>query len=84
MSATRRLAPIDRRFYSRKYDAAKTLEAFLVQPHNETDLDALSDVLVGAVRETMQPTTSPCGCTLTGLETMRGQNSYSFLTVSLC
>jgi hypothetical protein len=56
MSATRRLAPIDRRFYSRKYDAAKTLEAFLVQPRNETDLDALSDDLVGAVRETMQPT----------------------------
>ena len=56
MPATRRLAPIDSRFYSRKYDAAKTLEAFLVQPRNKTDLDTLSDVLVWAVRETMQPT----------------------------
>jgi hypothetical protein len=56
MLATRRLAPIDRRFYSRKYDAAKTLEAFLIQPRNKTDLNTLSDVLVWAVRETMQPT----------------------------
>ena len=84
MSATRRLALIDRRLYRRKCDAAKTLEAFLVQPRNETDLDALSDDLVGAVRETMQPTHVSLCCTPTGLETMRGQNSNSFLTVSLC
>ena len=47
---------MDRRLYRRKCDAAKTLEAFLVQPRNKTDLDTLSDDLVGAVRETMQPT----------------------------
>jgi hypothetical protein len=46
---------IDRRFYPRKYDARKTLEAFSVKLRNETDLNALSDDLVRVVREMMQP-----------------------------
>ncbi len=48
-------ALIDKRFYRRKYDTRKTLDAFAAELRHETNLDALSDDLLEVVRETMQP-----------------------------
>jgi hypothetical protein len=46
---------IDRRFYRRKYDAARTLEAFASKLREETDLDSLNTELLSVVRATVQP-----------------------------
>ncbi|MDQ3604161.1 MAG: hypothetical protein M3385_09935 [Actinomycetota bacterium] len=46
---------IDRRFYRKKYDVAKTLDIFSARLREETDLLTLNDELISVVRETMQP-----------------------------
>ena len=48
-------ALIDRRFYRGKYDARKIAGSLLRRLRDETDLDMLSEDLLGVVKETVQP-----------------------------
>lgn len=48
-------AAIDRRFYRQKYDAQRTLEAFMTRLRDEANLNDLASDLTGVIHETMQP-----------------------------
>lgn len=46
---------IDRHFYRRKYNTARTLQSFSITLRDEVDLSRLTDDLLAVVEETMQP-----------------------------
>ena len=48
-------AAVDRRFNRRRYDGARTIEAFSARMRDHVDLDSLTGRLLGVVEQSMQP-----------------------------
>jgi two-component system NarL family sensor kinase len=48
---------VDRRFYRRRYDAAKTIQGFSARLHHGSDRDTLLSEVAAILHQTLQPTT---------------------------
>jgi hypothetical protein len=61
---------VDRRFNRRKYNAAKSIEAFSIRLRDQVDLDTLSAELLAAVDQTMQPASASLWLRPSGLDSV--------------